>query len=239
MDPYNQKTTYTIEKGCPWYEAQQSFGPPNINWCEPSRCFIFDEPANTISNLSFLIAFIYLIKKFKDQFTRFYATTLLVVGILSALFHASNNAFTQFFDYVGMFLMTSIILAFNSRRLFLSGNVYSYFWFYSFINLLIFVCFEYLEIPIQWTIVVNVFLILSTDLYNGMKEKTFKYYKNFFIGSFILVLAQSSAMIDLNRIYCNPDNLVLHGHVFWHLFNGLALTFMGIHMNSINSLKKS
>jgi hypothetical protein len=234
MDPYKQTNSYSIEKGCPWYEAQQSYGPPNIDWCEPSHCSVFDEPANTWSNLIFLIAFFYLYKKINDSFIRFYAVTLFFVGLFSALYHASNNAFSQFFDFVGMYLMTSIILAFNTNRTKALGtNIYSQFWFFAFLNMVLFMSFEYMEIPIQWTVALNVFATMFLEIFNGIKEQSFRHYKYFYFGFFFLVLAQSCAMIDLNRIYCNPNNHVLHGHVFWHIFNGISLTFIGLHMFSI------
>lgn len=234
MDPYQQTTDFSIAKGCPWYEAQQTYGPPNIDWCEPSRCSVFDEPANTWSNLAFLFAFIYLIKKFEDRFIRFYAVTLLVVGFFSFVYHATNNAFSQFFDFVGMYLMTSIILAFNAKRL--GGekaNIYAYFWFFTCLNLILFMSLQYMEIAIQWSIALNVLGIFMLEATNGFREKSFHQYGTFVIGFIFLACAQTSAMIDLKRIYCNPNNLWIHGHVFWHLFNGVALTFMGVHMNRI------
>ncbi len=50
----NSKIEYTISADCPWYEAQHLFGPPNVNWCEPTVCKIINEPANTYSNLALL-----------------------------------------------------------------------------------------------------------------------------------------------------------------------------------------
>ena len=66
--PYSNKVKeFTIEPGCPWYEAQQSYGAPNVNWCEPTVCSVINEPANTWSNLPYLLVSLVLIKKMKDQ----------------------------------------------------------------------------------------------------------------------------------------------------------------------------
>ena len=50
----NAHREFTISPQCPWYEAQQAYGPPNVNWCEQTVCHIINEPANTWSNLIFL-----------------------------------------------------------------------------------------------------------------------------------------------------------------------------------------
>ena len=44
---YKDNQEFTIAPQCPWYDAQQTFGPPNVDWCEPTICAYINEPANT------------------------------------------------------------------------------------------------------------------------------------------------------------------------------------------------
>ena len=78
-DPFiNSTKDFTIEAGCPWHDAQQTYGAPNINWCEPSTCGLISEPANSWSNLGFFIIAIALLKKMHEPIIRFYALTVMV-----------------------------------------------------------------------------------------------------------------------------------------------------------------
>ncbi len=64
-----------------------------------------------------------------------FALIIAVMGLLSAFYHASNNALTQYFDFLGMSLMTSFLLANIAVRLSRRGNsLYTYYWFFMFLN---------------------------------------------------------------------------------------------------------
>ena len=40
---------------CTWYDLTEKYGAPNIKWCEQTLCQFISEPANTWSNLGFLM----------------------------------------------------------------------------------------------------------------------------------------------------------------------------------------
>jgi hypothetical protein len=131
--------------------------------------------------------------------------------------------------------MVSYLMAFNVTRFFnKKESFYSWFWAFSFFNLLIFLIFDFLKLPVQLTIVLAVLTIVPLDLLSGFREKSLKKYSYFALAIVSLCLSQTSAMIDLKRIYCNPDNIWLHGHVFWHIFNAIAMAFIALHMNKVS-----
>ena len=231
--PYsNDVKEFTIDPGCPWYEAQQSYGAPNVNWCEPTVCSIINEPANTWSNLPYMIIGLVLVKKMKDDAISGFPYVVFFMGLFSFIYHASNNYLTQFLDFVGMFLMMGILLAFNFRRVFpkFKFGTYSLFWFFVFLNTAGFMAFNIIDFPVQPMMLINAVPIIILDLTAGYKEGRLKDYSLFGATVFFLIAAQSFAILDIKRIWCEPENTILHGHVVWHILGSVAMLCAGLHL---------
>ena len=47
-------TVPPMQDGCPWSELSH-FAPPNVKWCEAQVCGWIVEPANTWSNLAYIL----------------------------------------------------------------------------------------------------------------------------------------------------------------------------------------
>ncbi len=239
----NSKREMTVQEGCPWYDAQQSYGAPNVNWCEPTSCSIINEPANTWSNLGFILVGVLLfskLNKIKDKTVAHFGWAVIFMGALSFTYHATNNYLTQFYDFLGMYLMTSFVIAFNIQRA-LGKNprkLYSVFWFIVMINASLFMSFDIMDIPVQKTVMINLIPLFLLDIYSGFKEKTLKHYKNFAIAAVVMIIAQIISQLDLKRIYCEPDNIFLHGHAVWHLIGAIGMLFLGFHIASILKVLK-
>ena len=60
-----------LKEGCPWVELRQVGGLPNVKWCEETLCSVVAEPANTWSNLAYLVVavLIYLAARNESQRT--------------------------------------------------------------------------------------------------------------------------------------------------------------------------
>jgi hypothetical protein len=234
----NSKREMTVQKGCPWYEAQQEYGAPNVNWCEPTRCSIVNEPANTWSNLGFILFGFLLIKKlneFKEKTLAHFGWAVIWMGILSLTYHASNNYLMQFLDFVGMYLMTSFVIAFNIQRVMGKDprKLYSVYWFLVAVNCSMFMVFDITDIPVQKTVMGNVIPLVILDLIAAKKEGSFKLYKFFGLGIVFLVVAQVFSQLDLKRVWCEPDNIFLHGHAIWHVLASIGMLFTGFHISTI------
>ena len=94
--------------GCPWHSITETWGAPNVKWCEETLCQWISEPANTWSNLAYIFAAILLWKtKTKKPSVRtrlnYFSFAIAFCGIGSFIYHASNNRLTQFLDFLGMF----------------------------------------------------------------------------------------------------------------------------------------
>lgn len=236
----NHTREMTIAPQCPWYQAQQAYGAPNVNWCEETICSVINEPANTWSNLGFVIVAILLITKYKETLVKHFGIVVLVMGLFSGVYHATNNYLTQHFDFFGMALMTSFLLAFNLKRLkkYSQHSFYTLFWFFSFMNMVILVILGIINIPIQTLLLINALPIIFLDVFNGYQEKSLKKYGFMFLAGVVLIMAQISAQLDLKRIYCHPESLWLHGHVIWHILCAFGMYFVAKHIQVINREKQ-
>merc|ERR1712166_227514 len=64
-------------------------------------------------------------------------------------------------------------------------------------------------------------------------------YNWFAVGVGFLVVGLTCSMLDLNRIWCNPQNHVVQGHAVWHLFTALALMCQFQHYTQFQSKSSS
>ncbi len=234
--PYsNQTKEFTIDPGCPWYEAQQSYGAPNVNWCEPTVCSVINEPANTWSNLPYMIIGLALLAKLKSQPLRGFCYAVFYMGLFSFIYHATNNYLSQFLDFIGMFLMMAFLLSFNLKRVWATSmGFYTLFWFLVFFNTAFFMVFNIVDWPVQPMMLINAVPIIILDLTAGVKEKRLQDYSLFALAVFFLITAQAFAILDIKRIWCEPSNRILHGHVMWHLFGSLGMLFSGLHLRRMS-----
>ncbi|MBY0386056.1 ceramidase domain-containing protein [bacterium] len=222
----------SIEPQCPWYDGQVTYGTPNVDWCEPTVCAWINEPANTWSNLLFLLVGLLLWRKIKNSLVQSFGLIVFLMGSLSGVYHATNNLLTQHFDFLGIVLMSSFLLAFVSRRIRQrKQNAFDqYFWFFLSLNLLILLFLGVLKLPLQLMMFINMIPVFLAEMYCiFVLKKTRKMY--FFFASFtVLIVAQVFSLIDLKRIYCEPSNMILHGHVIWHFLCAVSMGFVGLHI---------
>lgn len=233
MSLYSSKPVeITIPEHCPWHQGQIHYGTPNVDWCEPTVCAWINEPANTWSNLPFLIVGLLLWQKIKTPTVRAFGLIVFIMGFLSAVYHATNNLLTQHFDFFGMALMTSFLLAFVTRRILnISQKSFDqYFWFYLSLNLTLLLFLGLLKLPVQMLLLLNALPILFSELYCIFVLKKTRQVHWFALSFCFLIIAQISAQVDLKRIYCDPQNTILHGHVIWHCICAVSMYFAGLHI---------
>lgn len=234
----NSKHEFTIKKDCPWYEAQQTYGAPNVNWCEESQCSIIDEPANTWSNLGFIVVALVLFIKFKNSLLSRFSIYVALVGVASGLFHATNNALTQAVDFFGMTLVSSFLMAFSFKRILSAKNHNWLFNILLLINCLVLLVFYFSNIALQLLFIVQYIVVISLEIYLRLKKNDVDNYKYLYLSLLFIFIAQVFAQIDLKRVYCNPENLFLHGHVIWHLLSSVSMLFFGVYINQILTKKR-
>jgi hypothetical protein len=222
---------------CFWYEAAEKLGAPNVKWCETTLCQFVSEPANTWSNLAYIIAALFIwmgAKKDNQHFIKQFSCVVFWVGAFSFIYHLSNNYVTQVFDFIGMFLLVFWCLGVNLTRLsmvkenaikpiiifgtiFFTGIVH---WMY--IN----------DIKYQVLVLIVGIAIAITEMLAQRKVKTSIIYFNMSI--ILLIGAFAFSFMDHTRIFCEPDNHFIQGHALWHTIAGIAMYTIYRHYRLIN-----
>lgn len=220
---------------CPWYSITESQGAPNIKWCEETLCQWISEPANTWSNLGYLIAAVvitYLSFKNKQNFKlKLFGPIVFFMGAMSFFFHMSNFYSSQILDFVGMFLFIGWILGLNLIRLnkmsdsklipfnllfgaFLTGLVHlMYLW----------------ELKFQGIVLLAGVLIIITEILAYKKRPT--ELKWFIVSIILLIVAFGFSLADASRFWCSPEEhgLFSQGHALWHWIASVAMLTIYLH----------
>ena len=222
------KILNALPKDSPWY-SWAKIAPPNVDWCETNLSGYISEPANTWSNLFYLVLTILLIKesqKIKNIELKKIVPAIFLMGLFSFIYHASFNFFTQFFDFLGMFLMINFFIGLNLVRLKkLKSDAFNKFYLFSniFFSALV-VIFYIVHVPIQSLVIIQaLFLIFSELTLKKMEPETL--YKNFAIAICFILSAATFSILDVSRVLCSPDNHYFQGHATWHLLSAISLFF--------------
>ena len=216
--------------GCPWHEAAELVGAPNIKWCESTACAWISEPANTWSNLAYLVVALLVgwqCRRSPHAELRWMAPALVMMGLLSGVYHASNIYLTQALDFLGMFLFIFWLLVINLQRnqwLGAGRQVPAY------VGLVLLgmglVHGMYLvQWRFQWLIALATLLLIATE-FSARRFATERVpLRDFSLTLVLLAAAQAASLADLTRLACEPMHPWLQGHALWHVLSALALYY--------------
>lgn len=211
---------------CPWTQ----FEPATVNFCEEMLCSWIRCPADTWSNLIYIVVgFIGLSWFFKDgekaKITNVgFIVSAMCVGIGSFLFHMTRTFWGEFLDVGSMFLFSSIFIAANTNRLWPKIN-----------RGLIYTLSMLASLGILWKwhpiginlFIVHVVIFLSLELVWAFRNSSrwatarscWEFYRPLaFMGIFFFT---SLAIwgLDITGVVCNPSLHWISGHAVWHLTN--------------------
>jgi hypothetical protein len=217
------------QPGCPWHEITETTGAPNIKWCEQTLCQWISEPANTWSNLGYLIVGLYILfysiqKQHNSQLKQF-GPLVIFMGAMSFFYHMSNFYLTQILDFIGMFFFVGWILAINLLRLELIKKS-QFVWF----NLGLGICLTILlhamymlGLKFQVIILLAAIVIMITEKLAAKKTKI--NYNWLFSALSLMAIAFTFSMVDGQRIWCDPSQhgWFSQGHALWHWFGSFAM----------------
>lgn len=204
--------------GCYWFSLAENQGAPNIKWCEETLCQVISEPANTWSNLGYLLIGLFvtfLAFKNKEHIRlKVYGPIIFFMGAMSFFYHMSNFYGSQILDFVGMFLFVGWALGMNLFRLKKIRNLFSFLSIFT-VALTVLVHLMYLkEMKFQLLILVSAILIVVTE----MKRNSFW----FLLSIGFLIIAFGFSIADGERFWCEPQQHVIQGHAIWHVIASFA-----------------
>lgn len=227
---------------CPWYEYAEKFGSPNIKWCEETLCQWISEPANTWSNMGYILAAIYLFyrtRKSSNKAMKWFAPSMLLMGLGSYFYHASNYYISQIFDFVGMFIFVYWFAILNAFRLgwLKAKQLFPALAISSIASTIVLHYMWANHLKIQLLIVVAVVVILLTEWQASIKEQKKANHKFFLTGLIFVGSAFTFSVLDGSRAWCDPSNHIIQGHALWHILASIGLTLAYHHYEQFDFSK--
>lgn len=219
----NVRLVPPIAPGSPFF----GWEPPDIHHCEANLPAWIAAPADTWSNLAYVLAAFWLRRvaaRERAGRSRAMAPIALAVGLTSFVFHAAYAYAFQILDYVGMFVYICWVLAFGLKRLGLVaersfGTAYGGLVVGSTAVLLV---FHRVGGPVQAVFGVLVAAALAVEgwLYRHGREKIS--WRPLAATAGLFILGQVFWHFDHADFFCRPDDHVVQGHAIWHLITSFC-----------------
>ena len=220
----------TDQASCPW----SGYEPASITFCEADACAWIIQPANTWSNLAFIVIGAWLIRlALREGHPSLAAigTIEVLVGIGSFFFHMSGTHIGEVVDVGAMYLLSGYVLVANLARyrahlgrplspvacsvLFVAlvlGSVVAIAVFKGQVGVVLF--------AIQATLAGHLEIRMRRRFRDSVDYKPLVKFLVCF------AIAWTFWWLDLLRIQCSPDNHWLQFHATWHLFNSVVFVFL-------------
>lgn len=220
------------DPSCPWVPLREWGGLPNVKWCEETLCSIVAEPANTWSNLAFILgaAVLWRLNRGETSKTlRFWTTASIWVGLTSLVYHATVAFVTQVFDFFGMYFYFVLLVLLNLIRLgrLEKERLFVVLWpviaFFTGITVLV----AKIDKPVQGIIVFLLVCVLVTEYLAARKEPAG--HRWFFAALAVVFVAAAFSASDASRKWCDPQSHVFQGHAIWHCLSAVSLCLSLMH----------
>ncbi len=214
-----------MSPSCPW----EHFVFRQAEFCERSLCAWIRQPANTWTNVGFLLAALAILRSTRRDNRpdlRGVAYIALATGIGSAFFHASETFVGRLFDYGGMYMGGACMLAVNVRRWLLPGrrSIVLLFWAATAAPLLLMLVDDRYALSVYMLEGILCCGFLEAYLFLRQRRSPIPV-RYGWLGGYWLVFSVAFAFwwLDKTRALCDPDNHWITGHGAWHLLDALAL----------------
>lgn len=222
-----------LKEGCPWVDLRQLGGLPNVKWCEETLCSVVAEPANTWSNLAYLLVavLLFVAARGESQRTlRFFAPAAFWVGLTSLVYHATVAFLTQVFDFWGMYIYFLLILFLNLVRMGVLKKeaLFKALWISVFAFTALTVAVAMAGLPIQGIVGLLLASALVTEVIAVKRSKERGSHRAFAVTLLFIGVAAAFSASDASRAFCDRESLI-QGHAIWHCLGAVALYFSYFH----------
>ena len=227
-----------LEPGCPW-EPFSSIWLPNVRWCEAQLCSVVVEPANTWSNLAYVLAglaLLWLGARRGERTLRVFGLAEIAVGACSFVYHMSFSGILQVLDFLGMYVFTNLLIGLNAVRLgVLSPRRFVPLYAASVVALTaLTVALRFTRFPIQGIVFAAIVAIVATELVQRAPAGADR--RLFAASLATLVVAAGFSAADVTGAFCDPHDHVVQGHAIWHVLGAVSLLFAAFFYRPIPGL---
>lgn len=192
-------------------------------FCEEQLCGFVVEPANTWSNIGYLITAILIFRSTKVQNKRVRNLFLISVSVLfigSTFFHLSGTLVGKLIDVGAMLFLSMTILTFSVQRFFSLKEIHANLFYVIGVSLSLWYLLETrLGAPLF-----ALQLFIATILEFILKRKNLSLdMSKIRMSILVLISAFCFWLLDFKKILCHPGNHFLTGHAMWHLLAAVAI----------------
>lgn len=204
---------------CPWGPLTNQLP---VHYCESNLCSWVVQPANTWSNISYLIVALVILRQknlTSDKYWFFIISFCLFIG--STLYHMTGTYWGRDLDVGAMLILSAFILSLTFVR-FLNLKRY-WVWVIAGISL----CLTLPRVGIGnggLIFVIQCLVAALVEFFHFKKAGATPEQKKWLmkgVGLFLFALVLN--ILDMKRIYCLPDNNVITLHAIWHLICGYCI----------------
>lgn len=215
-----------------------------MNLCEePIVGNLVRTPANTWSNLAFFLIVFWLLFKHKNSLKKYPLLYIIVVGafvvgICSFIYHMSYIKGFLILDNVGMFLLSSFVIALDLKRFFNFKIIYFWIFYFLIFSISTLIAFSsYFLLGFIWFFVLYCLAIIL-ELFFKKYKKDINNYRYFIIMLSLQLLGGVFWIIDKYKIICNPTNHWFQVHMIWHFANAFVIYFLFKHFENYFTIIK-
>jgi hypothetical protein len=204
-----------MQPSCPWHYLEQQ----PYTFCETQQCGWIQQPANTYSNLAYLIVAVMIWRSHK-----LFAAAVFVLFIFSTFFHTSGSVIGKLTDVAAMFVISMGLLTMALQRFYRLNSLQTHliYWIGLTISLV------YLGVTGQgnFFFMTQVLAAVTFEVLLVRQKRDKLVPRRLFQSLVAFVIAGTMWLLDVKKILCWPDVHFFSGHAVWHLFCALALWFI-------------
>jgi Ceramidase len=214
---------------CPWSQYTPGYFPI----CEEKLCEWIKQPANSYSNLGFIICgllLIYLYFNKKSPNGLSFGMASIIVGVCSFSAHSTGIGLFSFLDYASIFFIFALFAANNAifDRKIKSQNTIIVALAY-FIPVALFTYFVVASRNILFAVSVIGLIYWESRILKKQNKKFLVASMKKVLGFF--AIAVICLALDITKVICDPQNHFFQMHSLWHIFNSVSIYFLARHLD--------
>ncbi len=215
---------------CPW----DDLAPSALHFCERELCGWITQPANTWSNLAYIVVGVWLVRLALREDQRGLAAIgviEIIIGLGSFFFHMSSTHLGEVVDVGAMYMLSGFALVTNlSRYRSRTGRPLSGSFCVGLYVVLVVVSITAIavfkgEVGV-WLFAIQAVVAghLEMRMYRRLgPEPSYRAVQKLLL---VFGLAWAFWWVDILGVFCDPDNHWLQGHAAWHVLNSAVFYFL-------------